>query len=130
MRQSGQQVRDLALVGIPNNPLDAWEGGQFLGSALRIAACYENAAPWIQAVRMTHGLPDIVIGRRGDGASVENDEIRRGNIRHAGETPDGKLRFERGAIGLRGAAAEILHKEAGHLNSFEFTKDTYDFSRR
>jgi hypothetical protein len=115
MEQTGQQIRDLALVLVPDDPRDAGERGEFLRSALGIAASHENAAAGILAVRAAHGLSHIVIGRRGDGAGIENHEVRLATVRRAYETARGKLRFERCAIGLRSAAAEILNEEAGHL---------------
>ena len=113
--QTGQQVRDFALVRVPDNPLDAGERGKFLRGALRIAARHQYAAPGIFASRAAHSLPHIVIGRRGDGAGIENYEVRHAKFRRGFKTAGDQLRFERCSICLRRAAAEVLDEKSRQL---------------
>ena len=91
---------------------------QFLGRALRVAAGHQNAGRGIFAMHAAHGLAHVFIGRGGDGAGVEHHEIGGRRARRAASKPlRGEQRFESGAIGLGGAAAEILDEELPHFFS-------------
>ena len=60
------------------------------------------------------GLAHVVIGGRGDGAGVEHHQVRRGALAARFQALARKQRLQRGAIGLRGPASEILNEELPH----------------
>ena len=110
------QVGDLRLVRVADHPLHARHRRQFFRRALRIAAGHQDARRRILAMHAADGLPHVVIRRRGDGAGVQNDEIGRGAVFGRVEPLGREERLERGAIGLRRAASEILNEVLLHLS--------------
>ena len=59
-------------------------------------------------------MAHILIGGSGYGAGVQDDQVRGRALGRGLEALGGKQRFERGAIRLGRAAAEILNKELFH----------------
>src|SRR5208282_10100 len=105
---------DLGFVGIADDPGDAWEGGKFFGGALGVAARDDKASLRILGVEFADGVAGLGIGGGGYGAGVEDDDGGGGGIGGGGAAAIEELTFEGGAIGLRGAAAELLDVEGGH----------------
>jgi hypothetical protein len=62
------------------------------------------------------GLADIFIGRGGNRAAIENHQIGRTSFAGRLQPLAYEQRFESRAIGLRGAASEILNKELWHFS--------------
>lgn len=66
-------------------------------------------------MNFSDGVACLGIGGSGHGAGVEDDDGSRGRAGGGGKAAIQELAFESGAIGLRGAAAELLDEEGGHL---------------
>ncbi len=59
-----------------------------------------------------HGLAQFVVGGGGDRTCVEHDQVRIARFGNGCEAFRGKAGFNRGAVGLGGAAAEVFEVEA------------------
>ena len=105
------EIGDLRLVRIPYNPLDSRHPGQFVRRALGVAAGDQNPGMGIFAVHAADGGARIAIGFGSDGACIQDDQIGVLARFGFGQTAFGELGFERGAIGLRSPATEILDKK-------------------
>src|ERR1700722_17238338 len=55
-----------------------------------------------------HGLANFIVGGRGYGAGVEDDQGRVGGGRGGGEPLRGQAGFNGGSVGLGGGAAEVF----------------------
>jgi len=130
-REGFDQVGDLGLVGIAYDVVDAGESGEFFGGALGVAAGDDYAGVGILGVDSADGVAGLGVGGGGYCAGVENDDggvsgIFGGNIAAVPE-----LAFQSGAIGLGGAAAELLDVEGGHsLSAQGFKKGFTQSSQR
>jgi hypothetical protein len=60
-------------------------------------------------------LAHVVIGRGGDGAGVEHDQIGGSAFVSSAETLACQQRFQGCAIGLSSATPEVLNEELPHL---------------
>ena len=100
-------------MGVADHGGNAGEGGDFLRSALRITSGDDDFCQGILAFNAADGGPRVLIRSVGDGAGVENDEIGLGG-RSMSQPTRFELAFERGAIGLRGAAPEVFYVVGGH----------------
>ena len=60
------------------------------------------------------GVAGLGIGGGGDGAGVHDDDGGGVESRGEGAAAVEELALEGGAVGLRGAAAELLDEEGGH----------------
>jgi hypothetical protein len=104
-------------VGIADDPGDAWEGGEFFGSALGVAAGDDEAGRGILGVKLANRVACLSVGGSGYRARVENNDGGRCWIGRGSAATIEELAFDSGAIGLRGAAAELLDVEARHNHS-------------
>ena len=102
---------------IADHPLDARHLRQFLRRPLRITAGDQNARGRIFAMHPADGRPRIAVGLRRNSAGIQDDQVGVLARIGAAKTALGQLRFERRAIGLRRAAAEILDEEPRHPSS-------------
>ena len=57
----------------------AFDGGQFLGGALGVAAGDQDAGSRMVAMNFSDGLAHFVVGGGGHGAGVEHDQSRVGS---------------------------------------------------
>jgi len=105
----------LWFVGIADDPGDAWESGQLFGRTLRIAACGDNADGRVGGVKLSNGAAGLGIGGGCDSAGVNDDDIGGRRSGGGGAATVKQLALEGGAVGLRGAATELLDEEAQHL---------------
>jgi hypothetical protein len=92
---------------------------------LGVAAGYDEAGGGILGVDFADGVAGLGVGGGSYGAGVEDDD--RGCCRIAGGRVAvvEELAFEGGAIGLRGAAAELLDVEGSHRFGQKFGKDLH-----
>src|SRR5579864_4604014 len=95
---------------VSNHETHAWESGDFLGRALRVAAGDHDACVGLRAVDATNGLAKLVVGSGGDGASIEDDQVGVGKFVGRVKSARSKPGFERGSVGLRSAASERLYE--------------------
>jgi len=110
-------LRQQMFVRIADDLGDAGDGGDFFGSALGVASRDDDLGVGILAVDAADGGAGIVIGGGGDGAGVEHDEFGAGDGGSAVESLLLELALDRGAVGLGGAASEILDVESSHGTS-------------
>jgi len=61
-------------MGISDDQGDAFDGGEFLGGALGVAAGDEDAGLGMVAMEFANGLAHFIVGGGGDGAGVEHDQ--------------------------------------------------------
>jgi hypothetical protein len=110
------QIRDPRLVRIADDPRNARQRRDFFGRALRIAAGDQNARIRIFTMRAPDGASRVPIGGGSDCACVQDHQIGGGAFAGGGVSAGRELRFERGAIGLRGPASEILNEKGGQIS--------------
>lgn len=107
-------MRDLRLVGIADDEGNAREGGKFFRSTLGVTACDEDFGGGILRVDFADSVAGLRVGRGCNGAGVDYHEF--GVVRRGGGDAAAieELAFDRGAVGLGGAAAELFDVEGGH----------------
>jgi len=108
--------RQAMLVRVADDMRDTAQGSDFLGSALRIAAGDDDAGLGILALNAADGGAGILISGRGHCAGIEYDDrgLARGGGARKAEFLE--LTFERGAVGLGGAATEVFYVISGHIS--------------
>ena len=112
VRAVRDQIGNRILVRIADDQSHAGQSGDFLRRALRVAAGDDDARLGLRAMDAADGLAKLVVGGRGDGAGVQDDEVGVGKIVGGAETARSEPGFEGGPIGLRSAASERLYKIA------------------
>jgi len=102
-------------VGIAYDPGDAGERGEFLGRALGVAAGDDDLSLRILGVYFADGVAGLGVGGGGDCTGVDNDDFGRGTVAGGRIAAVAELTLESGAVGLGGAAAELLDVEEWHF---------------
>ena len=105
---------DLGFAGIADDPGDAGEDGEFLGSTLGVAASDDHARGGIGGVKFANGVASLGVSGRSYGAGVDDDDVGIGGFVRGNVATVEELAFEGGTISLRGAAAELFYVEGGH----------------
>lgn len=116
------QRRQGGFMRIAHHQRNARQGGNLLGSPLRVTTSHHDTSFGVFPMNPSHGLSQVRIGIGGHGAGVEDHQIRaegRFGWRHPGGQ---QLGFECRAVGLRGSATEILHVKPGHVSSVRRTR--------
>jgi len=103
-------------VGIADDPGDAGKRGQFFGGALGVAPSDNEADGGVGGVKLANGVAGLRVGGGGYRAGVEDDDVGGTERRGGGVTGVEQLALDGGAIGLRGAAAELFDKEGRHMD--------------
>src|SRR5882762_11649772 len=122
-RERIDELGDLGFVGIADDPGDTGEGGQFFGGALGVAAGDDNADGGVGGVKLSNGVASLSVGGGRDGAGVDDDDVGGCRGGGGGTTAVEQLALEGSAIGLRGAATELLDEKARHLEPRHLTKE-------
>jgi len=104
----------LWFVGVAYDERDAGEGGDFFGSSLGIAACYEDARGRISGVDFANGVAGLGVGRGCDSTGVENDDVGRRRIGRERAALFAELPLDGRAVCLGGTTAELLDKKGAH----------------
>src|SRR5229473_1235231 len=112
-----EEPGDLRLVGIADDEGYTWEGGDFFRGALGITASYEDACGGIGRVNFANGVTRLSVSGSRDRAGVENNDVGRGRVRDKSAALFAKLPLDSRAVGLGGAAAELLNKKGVHGES-------------
>ena len=112
-----RNLGELVFVRVADYAGYSRQGCDFFGSALGVASRDDDLGVGILAVDAADGGAGIVIGGGGDGAGVEHDEFGAGDGGSAVESLLLELALDRGAVGLGGAASEILDVESSHGTS-------------
>jgi hypothetical protein len=109
---AGDDVANEAFVGVADDPGNALDLGKLFGGTLCITASDENAGRGVVALNTADDLADVLVGGGGDGTGVEDDEGRVIRAGSRGKAFAGEAGFKGGAVGLGGAATEILDEKA------------------
>ncbi len=120
-----EELGDLRLVGIADDPRDSGKYGQFLGSALGIAAGGDNANGGIGGVKLSNGVAGLGVSGGRNGAGVDDDDVGGGGRGSRRAATIKQLALEGGAIGLRGAATELFDEESRHVDLPQGTQTFY-----
>ena len=75
VRAIGDQIGNRILVRVPDDPGHAGQSRDFLRRTLRVAAGDDDARVGLRAMDAADGLAKLVVGGRGDGAGVQDDEV-------------------------------------------------------
>src|ERR1700675_1864579 len=108
------EIWDLGFVGVADYDGDAGEGGEFFRGARGVAAGDDDFGDGVGGVEFADGVASLSVGGGGDSAGVEDDDVGGGCRRGRGTAAVEELAFDGGAVGLGGAAAELLDVEGGH----------------
>jgi hypothetical protein len=108
------ELGDLGFMGIADNPGDTGESGELFGGALGIAAGDDDANGGVCGVEFSNGVAGLGVGGSGDRAGIHDDEVSGRGFGCGGATAIEQLALDCGAIGLRGATAELLDIEGRH----------------
>ena len=84
-RERVNQLGDLGLVGIADDPGHAGECGQLFGGALGVTAGDDNADGRVGGVKLSNGVAGLSVGGGRDGAGVDDDDVGGGG-RGGGDT--------------------------------------------
>jgi len=103
----------LVFVGVANDATDAGQGGDFRGSTLSVTSGDDDFSQRILALHAADGGAGILIGGMRNRAGVQDYEVGVGRG-GAGQAAGFELAFERGAVGLGGAASEIFDVVSAH----------------
>ena len=106
------------LVRIAYHPVHAWDGGEFFGSPLRVAARDQNLAARILAVNAPDGGPCVMIRRCRYRAGIEDDDLGLVEALCAAQTAFFELTLDGRTIRLGGATAEVFHEKARHTEYY------------
>src|SRR6266702_1647088 len=109
--------REPVFVRVADDLGNAGQSGDFFGSTLSIAAGDDNLTIGILAMYPADGGAGVMIGGRGDGAGIKDDNSGGDWIGRALKAALLELALDGSAVGLGGAASEILHVESCHESS-------------
>ena len=107
-------LRQLVLVRVSDDQRDALDAGELGRSALRIAAGDHDAGLWIGAMNASNRRARILIGAGGDGASIQYNDFGFCRSRGSHKPNFAELSFNRSAVCLSGATAEVFHIKTAH----------------
>ena len=99
---------------VADNPGDAGKSSELFGGALGVAAGDNDACGGVGGVKLSNGVAGLGVGGGRDRAGVHDDDVSGGGLGCGGATAIEQLALDGGAIGLRGATAELLDIEGRH----------------
>jgi hypothetical protein len=94
----------------------AGKGGDFLGSALRVAPGDHDSGFWVFSMNTADCRPGIVVRSGGYGAGVEDNDACCLRLTGAVQPVLPELALDGGTICLSCAAAEICHVKSRHTS--------------
>jgi len=101
-------------VGVAHDVGDAGEGGEVFRGALGVAAGDDDPGSWVVGMKLTDGVASLGVGGGGNGASIKDHDVSRGCGASWGAATVEELSLDGGAIGLGGAATELLNIKGRH----------------
>src|SRR6516164_1563312 len=107
------------LVRVPHHQADARQGTELLGRALRITTGYEDSRVGILPMNTPDGGASVLIGGSGDGAGIQYHNFGLARRSGTGQSAVDQLALNRCAIGLGGAASEVLDKIGRHTFDYK-----------
>ena len=105
----------MRFVGIADDEGNSGETGDLLRGALRVTTGDNDASGRIRRVDFADGVAGLSVCGGGDGASIENNDVRRRAIERDGAALIPQLALDGGAVGLCGATAELFDVESSHV---------------
>ena len=96
---------------VADDPLDTGHDSEFIRSTLGVATGDQDAGGGVFPVDSSNCGTGIAVGFGGYRAGVQDDDVGCGAFRGGGEAAGSEERVEGGAVGLGGAAAEVLDEE-------------------
>ena len=117
-RNCRDELGDFGFVGIANDMSYSRQADEVLWGALRIATGDNNAGGGVRRVDFANGIARLRVSGGGDGAGIQDDEIRRRRIAGQSAPSFEKLALDRRAVGLSGTATELFDKESGHVRGY------------
>ena len=107
------QIGKLVFMRVADHHVDAGKRGDFLWSALGIASSDDDFRQRILPLDAPYGGASVLVGGVCDSTGIKNYQARlRGGGRD--EAASLELALDGGAVGLRGAAAEVLYVVGQH----------------
>ncbi len=101
-------------VRVPDDQADARQRRQLFRGALGVATGDQNSGVGIFAMKAADGCARVLIGRRSDGAGIQDDDFRfygdGGTLQATAE----QLAFDGSAIGLGRATPKVLDMISRH----------------
>jgi hypothetical protein len=101
-------------VRVTDHVGDTIERGQFFRRTLSVTTGNDNLRARIRAMDLAHGVARLRVGGRGDGASVQYDDVSHRVVVNKREACCREVSAECGCVGIGGAAAEILDGKGRH----------------
>jgi hypothetical protein len=114
LRERVDELGDLRLLGIANDPGHTGKSCEVFRGALGVTAGDDDTSGGILRVDFADGVAGLSVGGSGDRTGVYDYEIRRGCFGDGAATAFEQLALEGRAVGLGGAAAELLDVEGLH----------------
>ena len=125
-----RNVRQLMLMRVADDDAHAGKRGDLLWRALRVASGYDYFCFGILPSDPADGGARILIGGRGDGTRIQHHDrgLRRGW--GARQTLELELALQSSAVGLGGAATEVLYVVSGHVSIVKQSIEKQNKTRR
>ena len=111
------EAGNLRLVRVADDEGDAGKRSEIFRSALSIATGGDDAGAGVGGVNLADSVAGLGVGRRSDGAGVDDDEVS--GVRGGGERESEveKLALDGGAVGVGSATAELFDVKGVHAAS-------------
>src|SRR5215471_12053624 len=104
----------MMFMGIPHDVRHPRQGGDLLGSSLRVTACDDDLAGTIRAPNTSNCRPGVLFGGGGYGAGIQYHPICLAGSSSTIEPSLPELLLQGSAVRLGGAAPEIFYVKTGH----------------
>lgn len=115
--ERANELGNLRLVGIADDPGNAWEGGEFFRGALGIATGGDDSSGGVGGMDFADCFAGLGVRGSRNCAGVDHDEIGGGGGIGGFAAAIEELALDGSAISLRGAAAELLDEKGSHAIS-------------
>jgi len=112
-----REARDFGFVRISDNENYARKRGEIFRSALRVAARGDDTGGGVGAMYGADRAARLSVGRSGDCAGVDHDDVGGGRIADSAKAARPQLAFDGGGIGLRGATTELFDEKGSHRDA-------------
>jgi len=113
-RERIDELGDLRLMRIPNNPRHSRKPAQFLRSPLRIAPRGNDADVRIRRIKLSNRIARLSISSSRHGTSIHDHDIRCRRCRSAPASAFEQLPFEGRPIGMCRAAPKLFNVKGRH----------------
>ena len=101
-------------VGVADDLRDTRESGDLVRRTLRITSCNDDLCLRVFAMGTANGGTGVLVRRSGNGASIQDDNVRISTGGSARQTAFFELSLDCGAICLSGTTPKILYVISRH----------------